>query len=158
MHSRCVKHMQCQCLWCHAQVLVAVTPGVLHVHRQRPLCRVLFVGHSAKTLSCAIWYSAKKSSFFAECLDHSTRQRRLYRFPRCPSLPSAMVIALGKDTLCRVLHSTKWPGSPFFICFCCSIQKNKRYISFTSHYISFASQNQHIYHQHHIYHKYQYRN
>jgi hypothetical protein len=30
MHSRCVKHMQCQCLWCHAQVLVTVTPGVLH--------------------------------------------------------------------------------------------------------------------------------
>jgi hypothetical protein len=29
MHSRCVKHMQCQCLWCHAQVLVTVTPGVL---------------------------------------------------------------------------------------------------------------------------------
>jgi hypothetical protein len=30
MHSRCVKHMQCQCSWCHAQVLVIVTPGVLH--------------------------------------------------------------------------------------------------------------------------------
>jgi hypothetical protein len=29
MHSRCVNHMQCQCLWCHAQVLVTVTPGVL---------------------------------------------------------------------------------------------------------------------------------
>jgi hypothetical protein len=29
MYSRCVKHMQCQCLWCHAQVLVTVTPGVL---------------------------------------------------------------------------------------------------------------------------------
>jgi hypothetical protein len=30
MYSRCIKHMQCQCLWCHAQVLVIVTPGVLH--------------------------------------------------------------------------------------------------------------------------------
>jgi hypothetical protein len=30
MNSRCIKHMQCQCLWCHAQVLVTVTPGVLH--------------------------------------------------------------------------------------------------------------------------------
>ena len=30
MHSRCAKHMQCQCLWCHAQVLVVVTSGVLH--------------------------------------------------------------------------------------------------------------------------------
>jgi hypothetical protein len=31
MHSRCDKHMICQFLWCHAQVLVAVTPGVLHL-------------------------------------------------------------------------------------------------------------------------------
>jgi hypothetical protein len=30
MHSRCDKHMICQCLWCYAQVLVTVTPGVLH--------------------------------------------------------------------------------------------------------------------------------
>jgi hypothetical protein len=30
-NSRCVKHMQCQCLWCYAQVLVTVTPGVLHL-------------------------------------------------------------------------------------------------------------------------------
>jgi hypothetical protein len=37
MHSRCVKHMQCQCLWCHAQVLVTVTPGVLH-RSQLKLC------------------------------------------------------------------------------------------------------------------------
>jgi hypothetical protein len=69
-----------------------------------------------------------------------------------------MVIAFGKATLCRVLHSAKRPGSPFFICFCCSIQTNNRYISFASHYISIASQNQHIYHQHHIYHKYHHRN
>jgi hypothetical protein len=31
MHSRCVKHMQCQCLWCHAQILVVVTLGVLQL-------------------------------------------------------------------------------------------------------------------------------
>jgi hypothetical protein len=30
------------------------------VHRQQPLCRVLFVGHSAKTLPSAKWHSAKK--------------------------------------------------------------------------------------------------
>jgi hypothetical protein len=71
-----------------------------------------------------VWHSAKSppvgpfASPFAECLDHSTRQRWLYRFPgfllcrvpwsalgkdgftgfRFPSLPSAMVIALGKVT------------------------------------------------------------
>ena len=31
MHSRCDKHIICQWLWCHAQVLVAVTPGVLQL-------------------------------------------------------------------------------------------------------------------------------
>jgi hypothetical protein len=31
------------------------------VHRQRPLCRVLFIGHSAKTLPSARRYLAKKS-------------------------------------------------------------------------------------------------
>jgi hypothetical protein len=30
MHSRCNKHMIWQCSWCDAQVLVTVTPGVLH--------------------------------------------------------------------------------------------------------------------------------
>jgi hypothetical protein len=35
MHSRCVKHMQCQCLWCHAQVLVTVTPGVLQKRKEK---------------------------------------------------------------------------------------------------------------------------
>ena len=30
MHSRCNKHMKCQGTWCYAQVLVLVTPGVLH--------------------------------------------------------------------------------------------------------------------------------
>jgi hypothetical protein len=29
MHSRCNKHMICQCSWCDAQVLVTVKPGVL---------------------------------------------------------------------------------------------------------------------------------
>jgi hypothetical protein len=31
MHSRCDKHMKCQCLWCYAQVLVTVTLGVLQL-------------------------------------------------------------------------------------------------------------------------------
>jgi hypothetical protein len=71
-------------------------------------------------------------SSFAEFHGHSTRQRS--------PLPS---VTLGKVT-----------RKSLFICFCCSIQTNKRYISFTAHYISFTSQNQHIYRQHHIYHKY----
>jgi hypothetical protein len=39
MHSRCNKHMKCQCTWCYAQVLVPVTPGVLH-HLSRRRSRV----------------------------------------------------------------------------------------------------------------------
>jgi hypothetical protein len=39
MHSKCIKPMQCQCLWCHAQILVIVTPGVLHRARNRSLLR-----------------------------------------------------------------------------------------------------------------------
>jgi hypothetical protein len=30
MHSRCDKHMICWCSWWYAQILVVVTPGVLH--------------------------------------------------------------------------------------------------------------------------------
>jgi hypothetical protein len=81
-------------------------------------------------------FTGSQVSFFAECHGHNTRQR----YP----LPS---VTLGKVT-----------RKSLFICFCCSVQTNKRYISFTSHYISFASQNQHIYHQHHIYHKYHHIN
>jgi hypothetical protein len=126
-----------------------------------------------------VWHSAKSppvgpfASPFAECLDHNTRQRWLYRFPGF-LLCRVPWSALGKDgfTGSQVSffaechgHSTR-QSYPFpsvtlgkvtrkslYICFCCSIQTNKRYISFTSHYISIASQNQHIYHQHHIYHK-----
>jgi hypothetical protein len=58
-----------------------------------PLCQYL----------CRVrWTALGTGSFFAESLDHSTRQRRLYRFPGVPSLPSAMVIALSKYT-----HSAK---------------------------------------------------
>jgi hypothetical protein len=31
MHSRCIKHMKCPCLWCYDQILVTVTPEVLHI-------------------------------------------------------------------------------------------------------------------------------
>jgi hypothetical protein len=152
------------------------------VHRQQPLCRVLFVGHSVKKVtvtapsdgdgsfaeclprhsaktgpvgstasSCAesarrhsakeatlpsVWWTGTRQrvlqwaplpvplpsalatalgkddfvgsqvSFFAECHGQHSAKMAL-PVPRLPSLPSAMVIALGKATLCRVLHSAK---------------------------------------------------
>jgi hypothetical protein len=36
MHSTCNKHIKCQCTWCYAQVLVPVTPEVLHSMRWPP--------------------------------------------------------------------------------------------------------------------------
>jgi hypothetical protein len=48
-----------------AKVLPSVTLGKERsrwtIHRQQPLCRVLFVGHSTKNLPSVIWHSAKKS-------------------------------------------------------------------------------------------------
>jgi hypothetical protein len=58
-------------------------------HRQS-LCRVsngLALGKESssgpvcQSLCRVRWAALGKGSFFAECLDHSTRQRRLYRFP-----------------------------------------------------------------------------
>jgi hypothetical protein len=54
MHSRCIKHMQCQCLWFHAQVLVIVTPGVLQwpwppLFLDNPWAIILF--HTSFTVS-----------------------------------------------------------------------------------------------------------
>ena len=51
-------------------------------------------------------FAGSQVSFFAEChCQHSAKMS--LPVPRFPSLPSAMVIALGKATLCRVLHSAK---------------------------------------------------
>jgi hypothetical protein len=130
------------------------------VHRQRLLCRVLFLGHSAQTLPSARHYSTKKSRrhgvgvtetalcqvspntlgievtlcrgsagqhsaknpsagphvrFFDKCfIWHSTKRASLPSArattldnPGLGSLPSAMVLTLGKAPLCRVLHSAK---------------------------------------------------
>jgi hypothetical protein len=41
MHSKCNNHMIWQCLWCYDQVLVAVTPGVLH-HWQAVCCLCIY--------------------------------------------------------------------------------------------------------------------
>jgi hypothetical protein len=69
-----------------------------------------------------------RCSFFIECYDHDTRQRT--------SLPS---VALGKVTSIYL-----------FICFCYSIQINKRYhIIITD--ITYTSLISHIHHRYHIY-------
>jgi hypothetical protein len=44
--------------------------------------------------------------------------KKLYRFPGVPSLSSDMALTLVKVTKISL-----------FICFCCSIQTNKRYIT-----------------------------
>jgi hypothetical protein len=51
-------------------------------------------------------FAGSQVSFFAECHGQHSAKMAL-PVPRLPSLPSAMVIALGKATLCRVLHSAK---------------------------------------------------
>jgi hypothetical protein len=92
-----------------------------------PVPRAL-AGTRQRRLLCRVYPPVGPfASIFAECLGNSTRQRYLCRFPgsllvechcqhsakmalpvpRFPSLPSAMVIALGKAILCRVLHSAK---------------------------------------------------
>jgi hypothetical protein len=73
----------------------------------------------------------------------------VYRYPDVPSLPSVMTLTFGKVPLWRVLHSPKWPTYPFLICFCYSIQTNKRYITYTLQ----ISHNHHIHNRDHIFHK-----
>jgi hypothetical protein len=51
-------------------------------------------------------FTGSQVSFFAECHGQHSAKMAL-PVPRFPSLPSAKVIALGKATLCRVLHSAK---------------------------------------------------
>jgi hypothetical protein len=84
-------------------------------HRQRPLCRVLFIGHSAKTLPSASRYSAKKSGCHGAGVTEmaplpsvlgDTRQRSyLCRVSpntldkEVTSLPSARATKLGKEAI-----------------------------------------------------------
>jgi hypothetical protein len=51
-------------------------------------------------------FAGSQVTFFAECHGQHSAKMAL-PVPRLPSLPSAMVMALGKATLCRVLHSAK---------------------------------------------------
>jgi hypothetical protein len=68
MHSRCNKHMVCQCLWCYAKVLVAVTPGVL----QKPSLSI-FVACSkypARFACCEISVSLNGYDYLPIVLQH----------------------------------------------------------------------------------------
>ena len=88
------------------------TTGNRHFAECRRLCRVYFIGHSAKTVfaECQIKYTRQKK--------HSTKMALpsvfsalgkdvFYRVPffgtrQNASLPSAFFLALGKDVFCRV--------------------------------------------------------
>jgi hypothetical protein len=84
------------------------------VHRQSLLCRVLFIGHSAKrfaecqgALDKEKWplrWQGDGDGFFAECQGwHSAKEL---------TLPSVCPVALGKDSTfaeCPLGHSTKSP-------------------------------------------------
>jgi hypothetical protein len=117
----------------------ASLPSVLGDTRQSSyLCRVSAGQHSAKNPS-----AGSLCQVLCRVLLDGTRQRRplcrvseplhsaknLYRCPGLGSLPSAMVLTLGKAPLCRVCHSAKRPVHTFFICFSYSIQTNKRYFT-----------------------------
>ena len=98
-----------------------------HFAECRKLCRVYFIGHSAKTVfaECQIKYTRQKKYLTkcvrAECLFSGTRQicilpSAIFRhtakcvFAECLFsdtrqrciLPSAFVLALGKEAFCRV--------------------------------------------------------
>jgi hypothetical protein len=117
------------------------------VHRQRLLCRVLFIRHSTKKsrchdafFECHLIHSAKRIplcqlstsghfvSFFAECSRrHSTK--KLYRCPGVLSLPSAMTLTLGRVTSIHLFY--------LFLLFHPNKQKISHiiitYITYTSH-------------------------
>jgi hypothetical protein len=69
---------------------VPVSRALVGTRQRRLLCRVssgLALGKESssgplcQSLCRVRWTALGKDSFFAKCLDHSTRQRRLYRFP-----------------------------------------------------------------------------
>jgi hypothetical protein len=86
------------------------------VHRQRLLCRVLFLWHSAKTLSSARRYSAKKSGCHGAGVTETASLPSVYRptldkesasgVPLSGSLSSALCGTRHSMPLCRV------PGPP----------------------------------------------
>jgi hypothetical protein len=72
------------------------------------------------------WCGTRQSVLLCRVPEPLHLAKNLYRCPGLGSLPSVMVLTLGKEVLCRVLHSSR-PVHTFFICFPYSIQTNKRY-------------------------------
>ena len=97
-----------------------LTTGNRHFAECRRLCRVYFIGHSAKTVfaECQIKYTRQKIHSTKMALPSVFSELGKDVFCRVPffgtrqnaSLPSALFLALGKDVFCRVplfWHSAK---------------------------------------------------
>jgi hypothetical protein len=96
----------------------ASLPSVTDDTRQRSyLCRVSSQKHSAKNQSPgrvlmsgslpSAWYGTRQSMLLCRVPETLHSAKNLYRCPGLGSLSSAMVLTLGKEPLCRVLHSAK---------------------------------------------------
>jgi hypothetical protein len=120
----------------------ASLPSVPGDTRQRSyLCRVSTRQHSAKnppgrvpmsgSLSSAR-YGTRQSVLLCWVSETLHSAKNLYRCPGLGSLPSAMVLTLGKEPLCRVLHSAKWPVGTFLFVFYIPSTQTKD-ITYTSH-------------------------
>ena len=107
------------------------------------LCRVPSVWHSAKFE----FFFKKKSLPSAMVLALGKAEKMVFRAPIFPALPSAVTIALGNGVLCRVQHSAKWPKTVIFYFCLHSIMTNK----FIQTYITYISHPSHIYVIRHIY-------
>jgi hypothetical protein len=106
--------------WRLCRVWYSTNKSQWTVHRQRLLCRVLFVGHSTKTLSSVIRYSTKKShchcagwwrqrlcqsatvtlgkaSLFAECLLYLRSSKKLPMGPFASSFVESIRWHSAKD-------------------------------------------------------------
>ena len=81
------------------------------ISRQRFLCRVLFIGHSAKTLPSANPAPGKEKWSLRRRLRHPL----LCRVP-CQRHPAKIFLIFFSNFLCRV-PCREAPGKPFFIFF-----------------------------------------
>jgi hypothetical protein len=114
MHSKCDKHMKCQCLWCYAQVLVTVTPGVL---QQRyifsdvePIMAMMDVGAKAKTppfaqgLRCSRWSDGDKTG-------RDTLRLLRHQTKACDEVipPCGLVRLRGPRVIWPIVTGPAWP-------------------------------------------------
>jgi hypothetical protein len=101
--------------------------SVLGDTRQRSyLCRVSAGQHSAKNppagSSCQVlcrvlMYGTRQSVLLCRVSEPLHSAKNLYRCPGLGSLPSVMVLTLGKAPLCRVSHLAKRPVHTFLFVF-----------------------------------------